>query len=37
MICRLLKDGKRVGVTANSHKVIRNLIDKAVEVARAAG
>jgi predicted RecB family nuclease len=37
MICRLLKDGKRVGVTANSHKVIRNLIDKAVEVALAGG
>ncbi len=36
MICRLLLDGKRVGVTANSHKVIRNLIDKAVEVALAA-
>jgi len=37
MICRLLKDGKRVGVTANSHKVIRNLINKAIEVALAAG
>jgi len=36
MICRLLKDGKRVGVTANSHKVIRNLIDKAIEVALSA-
>ncbi|MES5485295.1 TM0106 family RecB-like putative nuclease [Bradyrhizobium sp. INPA03-11B] len=37
MICRLLKDGKRVGITANSHKVIRNLIDKAIKVALEAG
>ena len=34
MICRLLANGKRVGVTANSHKVIGNLIK---EVYRAAG
>lgn len=33
MICELIKAGKRVGVTANSHKVIRNLIDKVIEVA----
>ncbi len=37
MICRLLKAGKRIGVTANSHKVIRNLIDKAIEVSLSAG
>lgn len=37
MICRFIKDGKRVGITANSHKVIRNLIDKAVEIALASG
>ena len=37
MICALVQAGKRVGVTANSHKVIRNLIDKAIEVALAAG
>ena len=27
MIAALVRDGKRVGVTANSHKVIRNLLD----------
>ncbi len=27
MICALVKQGKKVGVTANSHKVIRNLLD----------
>ncbi|MBZ7924995.1 TM0106 family RecB-like putative nuclease [Ensifer adhaerens] len=32
MICRLIQDGKRIGITANSHKVIRNLIDKVIEV-----
>jgi len=34
MICTLIKEGKKVGITANSHKVIRNLIDKVIEVAR---
>ena len=34
MICRLLANGKRVGITANSHKVIGNLVK---EVYRAAG
>ena len=33
MICALVKAGKTVGVTANSHKVIRNLLDKVVELA----
>jgi predicted RecB family nuclease len=33
MICELVKRGKKVGVTALSHKVIRNLLD---EVAAAA-
>ncbi|WP_348529929.1 AAA domain-containing protein [Rhizobium leguminosarum] len=37
MICTLLKQGKRVGITANSHKVIRHLIDKTIEVAREDG
>lgn len=37
MICELVKQGKKVGVTANSHKVIRNLIDKAVEIAEEQG
>jgi hypothetical protein len=27
MICALVEQGKRVGVTATSHKVIRNLLD----------
>lgn len=34
MICALAREGKRIGITANSHKVIRNLLD---EVIRAAG
>lgn len=33
MICALVKEGKKVGITANSHKVIRNLIDKVIEAA----
>jgi len=33
MICTLVKQGKKVGITANSHKVIRNLIDKVIEAA----
>jgi len=37
MICDLIVAGKTVGITANSHKVIRNLIDKAVEVAQEKG
>jgi superfamily I DNA and/or RNA helicase len=31
LIAELVKRGKRIGVTAVSHKVIRNLLDKAVE------
>ena len=30
MICELVRQGKEVGITANSHKVIRNLIDAAI-------
>lgn len=37
MICALVKSGKRVGVTANSHKVIRHLLDKVVEAADETG
>jgi uncharacterized protein len=37
MICALVKAGKKVGVTANSHKVIRNLLDQVVEQADRAG
>lgn len=33
MICALVRDGKTVGVTANSHKVIRNLLDAVVKAA----
>lgn len=34
MICALAKEGKTIGITANSHKVIRNLLN---EVIKAAG
>jgi uncharacterized protein len=33
MICELVRRGSRVGVTAVSHKVIRNLLDAAVNAA----
>jgi predicted RecB family nuclease len=34
MICALAREGKTVGITANSHKVIRNLLDEVVVAAR---
>jgi uncharacterized protein len=34
MICQLVNQGKKVGVTAVSHKVIRNLLDKVLDAAR---
>ena len=37
MICELVAQGKRVGVTAVSHKVIRNLLDEVVRVAPTFG
>ncbi len=37
MICELVKAGKTVGVTANSHKVIRNLLDAVMKAASDAG
>lgn len=37
MIVELVRQGKRVGVTAGSHKVIRKLIEEAQGAARAAG
>jgi predicted RecB family nuclease len=37
MICALAKDGRSIGVTANSHKVIRNLLDEVVVAARSEG
>lgn len=33
MICALAREGKTIGVTANSHKVIRNLLDAVIEAA----
>ena len=33
MICRLVENGARVGICANSHKVISNLLEEALEVA----
>jgi predicted RecB family nuclease len=37
MICALVRAGKSVGITANSHKVIRNLLDDVVEAAAEMG
>jgi len=37
MICELVRQGKTVGITANSHKVIRNLIDAAIAAAEKQG
>ncbi|MDK3075508.1 TM0106 family RecB-like putative nuclease [Sedimentitalea sp. JM2-8] len=37
MICRLVERGKTVGITANSHKVIRNLLDEVVEASIEMG
>jgi uncharacterized protein len=37
MICELVRRGKTVGITANSHKVILNLIEAAIESAEKQG
>jgi uncharacterized protein len=37
MICALIAHGKSVGVTANSHKVIRNLLDAVLDAAEEMG
>jgi len=37
MICALAKQGKTVGITANSHKVIRNLLDEVLAAASEQG
>jgi len=37
MICELARQGKKIGITANSHKVIRNLIDTTIKVADELG
>jgi predicted RecB family nuclease len=34
MICRLVKEGKKIGITALSHKVIRKLLEEVVTAAR---
>jgi predicted RecB family nuclease len=36
MICTLAQSDKKIGITANSHKVIRNLLDKVIEAANEA-
>ena len=33
MICRLVRQGKKIGITAHSHQVIRKLLDEVVEAA----
>jgi predicted RecB family nuclease len=37
MICALAKQGKTIGVTANSHKVIRNLLNEVVSASAKQG
>jgi uncharacterized protein len=37
MICELVRAGKKVGVTANSHKVIRNVLDETIKAADKLG
>ena len=37
MICALVEAGAKVGITANSHKVIRNLLDEVVRAAEEGG
>ena len=37
MICELVRQGRRVGITAGSHKVIRNLLDEVLVAAREEG
>jgi predicted RecB family nuclease len=37
MICELVKNGKKVGITALSHKVIRNLVEEVIKAAKESG
>lgn len=37
MICALVQSGKKIGVTANSHKVIRNVLNEVIEAAGECG
>jgi len=34
MICELVKDGKKIGITALSHKVIRKLLEEVTDAAK---
>lgn len=35
MICELVRNGKKIGITANSHKVIRLLLNEVIKLAEA--
>jgi predicted RecB family nuclease len=37
MICTLTKAGRNIGITANSHKVIRNVLDEVLRAANELG
>lgn len=37
MMCELIRKGKRVGITAVSHKVIRNILTEVISAARECG
>jgi uncharacterized protein len=37
MICKLTQAGRSVGITANSHKVIRNVLDEVLRAAQELG
>jgi uncharacterized protein len=37
MICAMVQAGRKIGVTANSHKVIRNLLDSVIAAAEECG
>ncbi|MDQ6886846.1 MAG: TM0106 family RecB-like putative nuclease [Gemmatimonadota bacterium] len=37
MVCELVRQGKKVGITATSHSVIRNLLDAVADNARKIG
>ena len=37
MVVELVKQGRRVGITAVSHKVISNLLGEYVDASKAAG
>jgi uncharacterized protein len=37
MICALIEAGKKVGITANSHKVVRNLLSAVIKAAEKTG